>query len=228
MLRALLQISGVERRLQALKSGLETKAEGLIRHSKAVMLRLAVAAGLAAAAIVVLLLAFIAGLVALYLALEPRLGGLGAVGVVGGALAALAALLALVAYVVAGQKGPSADQQVAQVRAERADAAAVTGENEAPLHAPFPEPPPPVTPLDADAIFALTRRYTRMPRIGVEPIDELLTALIPRAEEASKEALARAANLVRYGDRSTMLTILATAVAAGWMLTRVNRPERKA
>jgi len=228
MLRALLQISGVERRLQVLKSGLETKAEGLIRHGKTVVLRLAVAAGLAGAAIVVLLLAFIAGLVALYLALEPRLGSLGAVGVVGGTLAALAALLALVAYVVVQREGPSADEEVAQVRAERADAAAVTGESAASFHAPFPEPPPPVTPLDADAIFAVTRRYTRVPRTGVEPIDELLAALVPRAEEASKEALARAANLVRYGDRSTMLTILATAVAAGWVLTRVNRPERKA
>ena len=42
----------------------------------------------------------------------------------------------------------------------------------------------------------------------------------PHAKEAGKEALGRAASLIRHGDRSTMLTILGAVAVAGWVMAR--------
>jgi hypothetical protein len=54
----------------------------------------------------------------------------------------------------------------------------------------------------------------------------MLRSLAPKAEEATREAVARAANLVRYGDRSTVLAILGTALAIGWAMTKVDQVSK--
>jgi hypothetical protein len=56
----------------------------------------------------------------------------------------------------------------------------------------------------------------------------VLLALAPKAEDATREAVARAANLVRHGDRSTVLTILGTALAVGWAITKLDRRAKAA
>ena len=233
MFRALLQISGIERRLQDYRHRIEGRAEQLIQQGKAVAMQLAVAAALATGAIVILILAFITGLVALYLWLEPRLGSLAATGVVGGVLTVLAAALAFAAFTI-GRRQPPAPQALPQTPSDAAAAeaaaaatAAAAARNAA-AEAAFAAPPRPITPTEVDAILALTRRFTRLPEVGVEPLDALIKGLTPRAEEAGKEAVARAAALVRDGDRTTMLTILGAAAAAGWILTRAHLPEPKA
>jgi hypothetical protein len=38
--------------------------------------------------------------------------------------------------------------------------------------------------------------------------------------------VARAANLVRYGDRTTVLTILGAALAIGWAMTKVDQVSK--
>jgi hypothetical protein len=237
MFRALLQLSGIERRLQDYRERIEGRAERLIQQGKAVAMQLAVAAALATGAIVILILAFIAGLLVLYLWLEPRLGSLAATGVVGGALTVLAAALAFAAFTV-GRRQPPAPQPLRQAPSDAAAAdaaaadavaaAAAAAARNAAADAAFAAPPRPITSTEVDALLALTRRFTRLPEVGVEPLDALLKGLTPRAEEAGKEAVARAAALVRDGDRTTMLTILGAAAAAGWILTRAHLPEPKA
>jgi hypothetical protein len=59
-------------------------------------------------------------------------------------------------------------------------------------------------------------------------VDNMLRALAPKAEEATRETVARAANLVRYGDRSTVLAILGTALAVGWAMTKVDQRAKAA
>ena len=63
-----------------------------------------------------------------------------------------------------------------------------------------------VSPHDVDSVFAAVRPFVRLPKTGIASVDDALNALAPQAEEATRDAVARAANLVRYGDRSTVCT----------------------
>ena len=108
MLRQLLLITGVEQRLRAARARLEARAEGIILHGKSVAMQVAVAAALATTAIVILVLALVAGLITLFLWLQPQFGSLAATGIVGGGLLLVAALLAICALAVFRRKNPPA------------------------------------------------------------------------------------------------------------------------
>jgi hypothetical protein len=85
-----------------------------------------------------------------------------------------------------------------------------------------PKPVPAATPREAEAVVTIAQRFARVPETGIEPIDELLRDFTPHAKEAGKEALGRAACLIRHGDRSTMLTILGAVAVAGWVMARTD------
>jgi hypothetical protein len=222
MLRQLLLITGVEQRLHAIRRRLEARAQGIIQQGKSVAMQVAIAAGLAAGAIVILLLAVIAGLIVLFLWLQPHYGNLASAGIVGALLLAIAVLLAICAYATFMKKAPpvaTADIPPPEATPPAADAGVGTA-----AQGSVTEPPlRPISRGEVDAMFSLAGRYGRMPQTGIEPIDNLVRAVMPKAEEAAREAVARAAALVRDGDRATMLTILGAAVAAGWLLTKAHQ-----
>jgi hypothetical protein len=85
-----------------------------------------------------------------------------------------------------------------------------------------------VTAEEVESLFAVAGQFTRLPHTGIESVDNMLRALAPKAEEATRETVARAANLVRYGDRSTVLAILGTALAVGWAMTKVDQRAKAA
>jgi hypothetical protein len=221
MLRQLLLITGVEQRLRAARARVEARAEEIIQHGRSVAMQVAVAAALATAAIVILVLALVAALITLFLWLQPQFGSLAATAIVGGGLLLVAALLAICALAVFRRKNPPA--AIADIPAPAAApvaADAVFGG--VPPEGVAAPPLQPVSVDEVDAIFSLAGRFGRMPQTGIEPIDNLVRAVTPKAEEATREAVARAANLMRHGDRTTMLTILGAAVAAGWLLTKAH------
>jgi hypothetical protein len=223
MLRQLLLITGLEERLQAAKRRVEARAEGLIQHSKAVATQVAVASALATIAVVVLLLAVVCGLAALFMWLKPQVGELAATGIVGGLLLALAAILAICAAAIFRKETPMIAPADIPIQPVAPDAGPDVGLAAAPPETFAAPPRRPVSVDEVDAIFSLAGRYGSMPQTGIEPIDNLVRAVAPKAEEATKEALARAANLVREGDRTTVFTILGAAVAAGWLLTKAHQ-----
>jgi len=90
------------------------------------------------------------------------------------------------------------------------------------------QPARPVTTEEVESLFAVAGQFTRLPHTGVESVDNMLRALAPKAEEATREAVARAANLVRHGDRSTVLAILGTALAIGWAMTKADHRAKAA
>jgi hypothetical protein len=59
-----------------------------------------------------------------------------------------------------------------------------------------------------DSAMDLVRLFAKSLRTGIEQIDNIIRAVEPRAEEATKEAVHRAATLVQTGDRKTMIAIL--------------------
>src|SRR4030095_4195388 len=85
------------------------------------------------------------------------------------------------------------------------------------------KPARPVTAEEVESLFAVAGQFTRLPHTGIDQVDNMLRSLAPKAEEATREAVARAANLVRHGDRSTVLAVLGTALAIGWAMTQVEQ-----
>ena len=51
-------------------------------------------------------------------------------------------------------------------------------------------------------------------------LDELVENLGAAARKTADEAVERAANLVRYGDRRQLVALLSGAVFVGWLLAR--------
>jgi hypothetical protein len=87
-------------------------------------------------------------------------------------------------------------------------------------------PSQPVTAAEVDSLLAVAGTFSSLPQTGIEPVDSVIRGLAPKAEEASKEAVARAAHLVSHGDRTTVMAILATAMVLGWAMTRADRIVR--
>jgi hypothetical protein len=69
-------------------------------------------------------------------------------------------------------------------------------------------------------LFALLGRYTRWPQTGHLAIDNLLQQAGSRAQGTTDEAVTRAADLLRNGDRATMLSVLAAVALLGWLIGR--------
>jgi hypothetical protein len=66
----------------------------------------------------------------------------------------------------------------------------------------------------------LLGKYVKYPALGHPVLDELVRNLRMTARGTADEAVDRAANLVRYGDRTKLLILLAGAAFAGWLLAR--------
>ena len=242
MLRAIMRISGLERALRSVENRIEDRAQDLIQQGKAVAVETLIAAGLAAVAGILVLMALVAALTILFLWLEPEVGSMAAMGVVAGILLVIGVVLAIGAVIVGRSKTPAAAAETAEPAGttditatatshERIPAA--TGDEKIPAAGPEPllstESPPtqPVTTEDVESLFAIGEQFARLPHTGIGSVDDVLRAIAPKAEDAAREAVAHAANLVRYGDRSTMLAMLGTAFAIGWAMTRLE-PRRQA
>ena len=155
-----------------------------------------------------------------------------AMSVVAGILLVLGIILAVGAVTV-GRKEPPVVAAETPKPVGTTDITTAPTEEKIPLAAPqplgFTESPPtqPVTSDDVEALFAIGEQFARLPNTGIESVDNVLRSLAPKAEDAARETVVHAANLVRYGDRSTMLATLGVALAIGWAMTRL-RPRHEA
>jgi hypothetical protein len=66
----------------------------------------------------------------------------------------------------------------------------------------------------------LLPKYIKYPALGDPVLDELVENLGAAARKTADEAVERAANLVRYGDRRQLVALLSGAVFVGWLLAR--------
>jgi len=159
----------------------------------------------------------ITGLIAVYVWAEAQWGTFVALGIIGGSLVVIAAVLLLAGLSVARGKSQARRTTAtvpAQVPAQRLPAPAMA------LAAPQPDVLRAEQANMVEPFLSLVNRYARMPRTGVEPIDQLLGQMQPRAAVAADEAVRRAATLVQTGDRTTMIAILGAATALGWLMVQ--------
>ena len=232
MLHSILHITGLEQKLEALRDRIEGEAQSLVQHGKAVAVQMAIASALAAGAAILGLMALVAGLIALFFWLEPQVGSIAAMGLIAAGLLVIGVILAVSAAMIGRRETPHVPAVVPNPVATADIAAARMAEAKLDLAgrdyiglADFPSARP-VTAEEVESLFAVTGQFTRLPHTGIESVDNMLRGLAPKAEEATREAVARAANLVRHGDRSTVLAILGTALAIGWAMTKIDHRDQ--
>ena len=223
MFRYLLQSTGIERKVLALKAGIEDQVQYLIRTGKAAFVHIAIAGGLVFGAGIVFLMAVGAAFTSAYFLLLPQIGSAASAAAVGGGLLLLSVIIGFAAAVVARQI-PAFEIPSTPVREPFSCCpnepleAAKPGflDYEKTVHRTAPS-------QDVDRMFAAAGQFVRFPKTGVEPVDRILVALAPNAQEAAKDVVERAAGAMRNGDRSTILGLLGAAVAAGWVFARTAK-----
>jgi hypothetical protein len=238
MLRSILHITGLEQKLEAVRDRIEGQAQSLMQQGKAVAIQMAIASAFAVAAGILGLMALVAALIALFFWLEPQFGSIAAMGLIAAGLLVIGIVFAISAAMIGRKDTPRVPVVAAANPVATADIAAtrMAEENRAGHDAIGRDylglgdlkPAQPVTPEDVESLFAVAGQFARLPHTGIESVDNVLLALAPKAEDATREAVARAANLVRHGDRSTVLTILGTALAVGWAITKLDRRAKAA
>jgi len=215
MFQALLRVTGLDRKLQTLKLEIESKANQTIGYIKAVGLQIAVATALAVAAAIFATLAILAGFVALFVWLQPLYGTLPAIGIVAGASALIALVFTAIA-VVFGRRRPepiNLSELASMIRSSEGVAETDRASDKA-------KPATSPSSSEIDSALDVVRLFAKSPKTGIEPIDNLIRAVEPRAEEVAREAAHRAATLVQTGDRKTMIAILGAAAAMGWLIAK--------
>jgi hypothetical protein len=216
MFQAILHATGLDRKLQTLKLEIESKANQTIGYIKAVGLQIAVATALVVAAAIFATLAILAGFVALFVWLQPLCGTLPSIGIVAGALALIALVFTAIA-VVFGRRRPeptNLPELASMIRPSEGVAETDRASDKA---------KPAASPSSSemfDSTLDVVRLFAKSPKTGIEPIDNILRAVEPRAEEVAREAAHRAATLVQTGDRKTMIAILGAAAAMGWLIAK--------
>jgi len=239
MLRSILQLTGLDLKLEALRDRIEAQAQSLMQQSKAVAIQMAIASALGVGAAILGLMALVAALITLFFWLEPQVGSIAAMGLIAAGLLVVGIILAVSAAMIGRKETPRVPAVVANPVATEDIAAARMAEER--LDTVGHEPPSrdhlglggfqparPVTAEEVESLFAVAGQFTRLPNTGIESVDNMLRGIAPKAEEATREAVARAANLVRHGDRATVLTILGTAMAIGWAMTKIDRRKAAA
>jgi DNA-binding MurR/RpiR family transcriptional regulator len=63
----------------------------------------------------------------------------------------------------------------------------------------------------------------KYPSIGNPVVDELIGSLRTTAHGTADEAIGRAANVIRHGNRTNLVIVLTGAAFVGWLLTRHSR-----
>jgi hypothetical protein len=229
MLFKLLKVFGLDvpAKVAAAKSVIEQRAEEVAQYAGEAMQTAAVIAALSALAGVLGAMAVGVGLYALYRVDADSYGVYAGLGVVGGVLVAAALML----YFIARAKGHSLSRRrifkppSPFPTAASSPAPVVAPAGAAPVfsHAPGEARPEPARDLLEPLAFLLPK-YIKYPALGHPELDQLVENLGATARGAADEAVARAANLVRYGDRQQLLVLLSGAVVVGWLLAR-QRPD---
>jgi hypothetical protein len=229
MLFKILKLFGLDvpAKMAAAKSEIEQRVEEVADYAKQVTQTAAVIAALSAVAGILAAMAVGVGLFALYRAVAESYGVNAGLGVVAGVLIAAALIL----FLIARTKGESlSNRRIFNSSTPLATAAA-------PAHSPAVAPAAPAqvpspaalagAPADSagdliEPLAFLLAKYIKYPALGHPMLDEIVGNLRMSARGTADEAVERAANLVRYGDRTQLLILLGGAAFVGWFLARQN------
>jgi hypothetical protein len=231
----LLKLAGIDvnAKIAELKADLEFKAQQVSEHASFKARNLALIAGLFLCAGIFVLFALIVGLIALYHWAELRYGPYTGLGLVAGMLLVLAVLCAGFARSYANSRSDQLPlRRIAfsspPRRAQSIPSGSVTGTAERFDSAPSYQSAPFRGEDLVEPLLVLLGPYLRLPATGHPPIDNFLSQIGTKAEGTTNEAVGRAADLVRNGNRATMLSVFGAATLFGWLVARGATHSRSA
>jgi hypothetical protein len=226
MLFKILKLLGLDvaAKMAAARSEIEQRVEEVVDYAKQATQTAAAIAGLSAAAGVLVAIAVGVGLYALYRVVAESYGVYAGMGVIAAVLVAAALILLLIARTKGEALSnrrifePSSPLPTSAASAPTSPAAPV----QAPMSAAFAAAPDESAGDLVEPLAFLLAKYVKFPALGHPVLDELVGNLRTSARGTAEEAVERAANLVRQGDRTQLLIMLGGAAIVGWLLVRQN------
>jgi hypothetical protein len=243
MLFKILKLLGLDvpAKIEAVKASLERRVEQATDHVKQVAREAAIIAALSVVAFVTAGMAIIVGSIALYFWTANAYGMYAGLGVVGAIVVVVTVALAAAAAVkarslssngitpqrtTAGTAVTASDPALIE-NAAAAEAAAtqLRSDGIAPASAAAARPTAPMSSARdlVEPLAYLLPKVVKFPTIGNPAVDELIGNLAATARGTADEAVSRAANVIRQGNRANLIVVLTGAAMVGWMLARQSR-----
>jgi len=226
MLFKILKLFGfdVPAKIVAARTEFEHRVEDAADYAKQATLTAALVAAFSAVAAFLFIVAAGVGLFALYRVIAEHYGVYAGLGAVAGLLIAAASVLLLAARTRA-----QALSELRLVRQSSSPALSPALEKVAPQAATTLAPPEAgafsanesAADLFEPLAFAFAK-YVKFPVLGNPVLDQFVGSLKASAQGTADDAVRRAANLIRYGDRTQLLAMIGGAAALGWLLARQN------
>ena len=224
MLFKILKLFGLDvpAKVDAAKAVIEQRAAEVADRAKHAALSAALIIALSTFSALFLTMAIGAGLIDLYHTEETAYGMDGALPIVATVLVAAAFILLIGALMLgnslSGKHTPELRNDVTRPAVAAAPLASV----------PSPEVlDPAVSAADLiEPLAFLLPKYVEFPVLGHPVLNGIVEKLRVTARGTTEEAVERAVNIVRYGDRGQLFMLLGVAAATGWLLARQRSDER--
>ena len=220
-------------KIEAVKASFELRVEQATDHVKQVAREAAIIGTLSALAAMTAAMAAGVGLIALYRWTTDAYGPYAGLGVVGVILVAATVTLATAAVIKAKSLAPKAARYAAGagaisdpdviMSASVADAAAAgpcsDGYSRTSFTAATPAAPMSSASDLVEPLAFILSKFVKYPNIGNPVVDELIGNLRATAHGTADEAIDRAADVIRHGDRTNLIVVLTGAAFVGWLLS---------
>ena len=225
----------VPAKIAAAKADLELRVEQATDHVKQVAGEAAVIAALSAIAAVAAAMAIGVGLTALYLWTASAYGPYAGLGVVGAILIVVMVIFATAATIkskslAANRTGwprhpagiADATSDSGAIMRDSVDAVPTGPHSGAYAWAPQTAAAPVVPTASAsdlvEPLALFLSKFVKYPSIDNPVVNELIGSLRATAHGTADDAINRAANVIRHGDRTNLFVILTGAALVGWLL----------
>lgn len=226
MLFKILNLFGLDvpAKIAAARAEFDHRVEDAAAYAKEATLTAGLVAAFSAVAAFLFVVAAGVGLFALYRVIAEYYGVYAGLGAVAGLLIAAASVLLLAARTRAQSLS-----ELRFVRPSSSPALKPAPEKAVAQASPARVPPDtgafPADELAADLfdplVFAFGK-YVKFPSLGNPVLDQFVGSLKASARGTADDAVRRAANLIRHGDRTQLLAMIGGAAALGWLLARQN------
>ena len=237
MLFKILKLFGLDipARIEAAKAELERRVEQATDHVKQVAQEAAVIAAFFVAASLTAAMSVGIGMIALYRWTAEAYGAYAGLAVVGAILVVVSVI-----FVAAGAiKSRSLAEYRTKLEHDSAGAVYAAADADATANATTVDtaaaadataavaPTSVAAPVSAsdlvEPLAYLLSRAVRYPSIGNPVADELIGTLRATAHGTTNEAIERATDVIRHGDRANLLVVLTGAAFVGWLLSHHSR-----
>jgi hypothetical protein len=234
MLFKILKLFGLDVRAEiaAVKNQIDQRVEDIADRAKHVAISSALIIALSTFAGLFLTMAIGVGLIALYHTEAETYGVDLALGIVAAVLVVATLILIIAAWLLgrslSRKRSPELRDRAPQLRDDVTTPAVVPAAPlvGVPVPAAFESEPVDSTGDFMEPLAFLLAKYVKFPALGHPVLDEVIGNLRVTSRGTAEEAVERAANLVRYGDRGQLYILLGGAVVTGWLLARQSPDDR--